>query len=92
MAGRSEAPLSFRPRATLDRCLSAIFDYPFTPSAKNSICSLRMPRTNGATLLDFKKTFNPYCSINTYVMCPIRLCENRLDFRVTAGETYSGHE
>jgi len=51
-----------------------------------------MPRTNGATLLDFKKTFNPYCSINTYVMCPIRLRENRLDFRVTAGETYSGHE
>jgi uncharacterized protein len=47
---------------------------------------------DGATVLDFNKAFNPYCSLNTYVMCPIPPVENRLDFRVTAGESYGGHE
>lgn len=47
---------------------------------------------DGTTVLDFNKAFNPYCSLNEYVMCPIPPSENRLAFRVTAGETYSGHD
>jgi uncharacterized protein len=47
---------------------------------------------DGATVLDFNKAFNPYCSLNTYVTCPIPPPENRLDFRVPAGETYTAHE
>lgn len=48
--------------------------------------------TDGATVLDFNKAFNPYCSLNTYVMCPIPPPENRLSFSVTAGEMYSARE
>jgi uncharacterized protein len=40
------------------------------------------------TTLDFNKAFNPYCSVNVYVMCPIPPAENRLDVDITAGETY----
>jgi uncharacterized protein (DUF1684 family) len=47
---------------------------------------------DGATVLDFNKAFNPYCSLNTYVMCPIPPPENRLRFSVTAGEMYSARE
>jgi uncharacterized protein len=47
---------------------------------------------DGKTVLDFNKAFNPYCSVNTYVMCPIPPPENRLDFKVPAGETYSARE
>jgi uncharacterized protein (DUF1684 family) len=47
---------------------------------------------NGVTVLDFNKSFNPYCSVNAYVMCPIPPPENRLDFSVQAGESYSAHE
>lgn len=46
---------------------------------------------DGATVLDFNKSFNPYCSLNEYVMCPIPPAENRLEFRVAAGETFSAH-
>ncbi len=48
--------------------------------------------TNGVTALDFNKAFNPYCSLNPYVMCPIPTPENRLDIRVAAGETYTARE
>jgi uncharacterized protein (DUF1684 family) len=47
---------------------------------------------DGATVLDFNKAFNPYCSLNPYIMCPVPTPENRLDFRVAAGETYNAHE
>jgi uncharacterized protein (DUF1684 family) len=47
---------------------------------------------DGATVLDFNKAFNPYCSLNPYVMCPIPTPENRLDIRVAAGETYTARE
>ncbi len=47
---------------------------------------------NGATVLDFNKAFNPYCSLNTFVMCPIPPPENRLSFSVPAGEMYSARE
>lgn len=47
---------------------------------------------DGATVLDFNEAFNPYCSLNPYIMCPIPPPENRLDFRVSAGEMYGAHE
>jgi uncharacterized protein (DUF1684 family) len=50
-----------------------------------------MPK-DGKTVLDFNKAFNPYCSVNTYVMCPIPPPENRLNFKIPAGETYSAQE
>jgi uncharacterized protein (DUF1684 family) len=50
-----------------------------------------MPK-DGQTVLDFNKAFNPYCSVNTYVMCPIPPPENRLEVKIAAGEKYDGHE
>jgi uncharacterized protein (DUF1684 family) len=47
---------------------------------------------DGTTVVDFNKAFNPFCSLNEYVMCPIPPAENRLESRVTAGETYSARE
>jgi len=44
-----------------------------------------MPK-DGATVLDFNKAFNPYCSVNDAVMCPIPLPGSRLEVDVTAGE------
>ncbi|HTV94906.1 MAG TPA: DUF1684 domain-containing protein [Steroidobacteraceae bacterium] len=43
---------------------------------------------HGVTVLDFNKAFNPYCSLNAYVMCPIPPPENRLPVQVAAGETF----
>jgi uncharacterized protein (DUF1684 family) len=47
---------------------------------------------DGTTTVDFNKAFNPYCSVNQYVYCPIPPPENRLDYRVAAGERFQGHE
>ena len=47
---------------------------------------------DGTTTVDFNKAFNPYCSVNQYVYCPIPPPENRLDYRVTAGEKFEGHD
>ncbi len=46
--------------------------------------------THGVTALDFNKAFNPYCSLNPYVMCPIPPAQNRLPVKIRAGETYYG--
>jgi uncharacterized protein len=49
---------------------------------------IEVPKPAGnVTALDFNKAFNPYCSLNVYVMCPIPPAENRLDVDVQAGET-----
>jgi hypothetical protein len=50
-----------------------------------------MPK-GGTTMLDFNKAFNPYCSVNSYVMCPVPPAENRLDVEVAAGEKYDGDD
>jgi len=47
---------------------------------------------DGATTVDFNKAFNPYCTLNQYVYCPIPPPENRLAFRVAAGEQFQGHQ
>jgi uncharacterized protein len=44
---------------------------------------------DGRTVLDFNKAFNPYCSLNPNVMCPITPPGNRLGFKVTAGERFA---
>ena len=46
-----------------------------------------LPR-NGSTVLDFNKAFNPYCSVNYYVMCPVPPPENRIDAIVGACEKF----
>ena len=47
---------------------------------------------DGTTIVDFSKSFNPYCSLNEYVYCPIPPPENRIDYRVAAGEQFQSHE
>lgn len=47
---------------------------------------------DGAVVLDFNKAFNPYCSVNSYVICPVVPAENHLALPVTAGEKYAGGE
>jgi uncharacterized protein len=46
--------------------------------------------TDGVTALDFNKAFNPYCSLNPYIMCPIPPPQNRLSVAIVAGEAYYG--
>jgi uncharacterized protein len=46
--------------------------------------------TDGVTALDFNKAFNPYCSLNPYIMCPIPPPQNRLPVKIVAGELYYG--
>jgi uncharacterized protein (DUF1684 family) len=47
---------------------------------------------DGTTTVDFNKSFNPYCSLNQYVYCPIPPPENSIDYRVAAGEQFQSHE
>jgi uncharacterized protein (DUF1684 family) len=50
------------------------------------------PPQNGVTTLDFNKIFNPLCSVNDYVVCPVDPAENLLSVSVTAGQKYDGGE
>jgi uncharacterized protein len=47
-----------------------------------------LPR-DGRTTLDFNKAFNPYCSVNENILCPVPPPGSRLSMRIPAGETYS---
>jgi hypothetical protein len=47
---------------------------------------------DGETVIDFNKAFNPYCSLNSYILCPIPPPENRIDSKIPAGETYGVNE
>jgi uncharacterized protein (DUF1684 family) len=47
---------------------------------------------DGVTTLDFNKAFNPFCSVNDFVVCPVVPAENRLTVSVTAGQKYQGGE
>lgn len=44
------------------------------------------PGSDGTTVLDFNKAYNPPCAFTPYSTCPMPLPENRLDLRVEAGE------
>jgi uncharacterized protein (DUF1684 family) len=41
---------------------------------------------DGRVEVDFNKAFNPPCSFTPYATCPVPRKENRLPFRVEAGE------
>ncbi len=43
---------------------------------------------NGLTTLDFNKAFNPYCAVNSYVLCPITPAVNRLPIGIAAGAQF----
>ena len=43
---------------------------------------------NGVTTLDFNKAFNPYCAVNSYVICALTPAQNRLDVRISAGARF----
>ncbi len=49
---------------------------------------------NGRTVIDFNKAYNPPCAFTPYATCPLPPPENRLPFRVEAGEKKyaGGHE
>ena len=44
------------------------------------------PDKNGRVVLDFNKAYNPPCVFTAYSTCPLPLPQNRLRFRVEAGE------
>ena len=46
----------------------------------------------GGTTLDFNKAFNPFCTVNDYVVCPVVPPENHLEVSVAAGQKYRGGE
>jgi uncharacterized protein len=45
-------------------------------------------------VIDFNKAYNPPCAFTPFATCPLPPPENRLPFRVTAGEKKyaGGHE
>jgi uncharacterized protein len=46
-----------------------------------------MPKDD-LTTLDFNKAFNPYCAVNSFVICPIAPAVNRLPLRIAAGARF----
>lgn len=47
---------------------------------------LPAPAADGATLIDFNRTFLPPCAFNEHSLCPLPPAGNRLDVAVEAGE------
>jgi len=41
---------------------------------------------NGRVILDFNKAFNPPCAFTSFASCPMPPAQNRLPFRIPAGE------
>ncbi len=49
------------------------------------------PPKDGKTVIDFNKAYNPPCTFTPYATCPLPPPQNRLPFRVEAGEKkYAG--
>jgi uncharacterized protein (DUF1684 family) len=50
------------------------------------------PDKDGTVVVDFNKAINPPCAFTPYATCPLPPAQNRLGFRVNAGEkTYGRH-
>jgi hypothetical protein len=50
------------------------------------------PDKNGMTVIDFNKAYNPPCAFTQFATCPLPPPQNRLPFRIEAGELkYRGH-
>ncbi len=48
--------------------------------------------TNGRTVVDFNKAYNPPCAFNNFATCPLPPYQNRVKLEITAGEkNYAGH-
>ena len=46
----------------------------------------------GRTVIDFNRAYNPPCIFTPYATCPLPPPQNRLAFRVEAGEkSWGGH-
>ena len=52
---------------------------------------LQMPQKDSITILDFNKSLNPPCAFTEYATCLLAPPENRLDFKVDAGEKTYEH-
>ncbi len=50
-----------------------------------------LPDAEGRVVLDFNKAYNPPCAFTAYATCPLPPPQNKLDFRVEAGERRYGH-
>jgi uncharacterized protein (DUF1684 family) len=51
------------------------------------------PPRDGSVVLDFNRAYNPPCVFTPYATCPLPPRENRLPFRIAAGErSFAGHE
>ena len=50
------------------------------------------PDRNGNTFIDFNKAFNPPCAYTPFATCPIPPQQNKLPFKVTAGELSDKHK
>lgn len=44
------------------------------------------PDKNGMTVIDFNKAYNPPCAFTSFATCPLPPPQNRLPFRIDAGE------
>ena len=50
------------------------------------------PDSNGITIVDFNKAYNPPCVFTHFATCPLPPPQNRLPIRIEAGEKkYAGH-
>jgi uncharacterized protein (DUF1684 family) len=51
----------------------------------------KKPGADGKVIVDFNKAYNPPCSFTPYATCPLPPLQNRLPFRIEAGEKkYAG--
>ncbi|MGH9400364.1 MAG: DUF1684 domain-containing protein [Thermoanaerobaculia bacterium] len=50
----------------------------------------KRPEKDGRLILDFNKAYNPPCVFTPYATCPLPPAQNRLPFRVEAGEKVYG--
>lgn len=47
-----------------------------------------VPGTDGSTVLDFNRAYNPPCAFNDFATCPVAAPQNRLATRIEAGEKF----
>jgi uncharacterized protein len=51
----------------------------------------KKPGADGKVIVDFNKAYNPPCSFTPYATCPLPPLQNRLPFRIEAGEKKYAH-
>lgn len=49
---------------------------------------IHKPGSDGITVLDFNKAYNPPCAFTEYATCPIPPAQNHLPIQIAAGEKY----